>query len=70
MGNTAVTQYVVKGKVLDESNMGIPFANVYVKNNPDLRMRSDIEGNFLMRLQVGDIKWFFLQEATNNENII
>ena len=58
-GNALVAQYAVKGKILDESNMGIPFADVYVKNDPDLRTRADIEGNFLIRLQVGGYQMVF-----------
>src|SRR5699024_4579082 len=56
---TGFTQYVVKGKVLDESSMGVPFANVYVKNHPELRARADMNGNYLMRLEVGEYQMVF-----------
>ncbi|RYM32364.1 carboxypeptidase-like regulatory domain-containing protein [Brumimicrobium glaciale] len=58
-GSNAFGQYVLKGKVLDESNLGIPYADVYVKNNADLRTRADIEGNYLMRLEVGEYYMVF-----------
>ena len=35
-------------------NLGLPFADIYVKNQPELRTRADIEGNYLMRLQEGE----------------
>ena len=47
-------QNVLKGKVYDEMGLGLPMASIYVKNNPELRTRADIEGNYLMRLQVGE----------------
>jgi hypothetical protein len=53
-GQLVLGQYVVKGKVIDESNAGIPYADIYVKNYSDLRTRADIEGNYVMRLQVGE----------------
>ncbi|MBW7867277.1 MAG: carboxypeptidase regulatory-like domain-containing protein [Brumimicrobium sp.] len=48
------SQYEVKGRITDESNIGIPYAEVFVKNKPELRTRSDINGNYLMRLEVGE----------------
>lgn len=54
LGHFAQSQYVIKGKVTDESNIGIPFADIYVKNYSDLRTRADIEGNYLMRLEAGE----------------
>ncbi|WP_205677837.1 DUF5686 family protein [Brumimicrobium salinarum] len=44
----------MSGKVTDELNLGIPFADIFVKNYADLRTRADIEGNYLMRLEVGE----------------
>lgn len=58
-GQMLFSQYVVKGKVTDEINIGIPFADIYVKNYSDLRTRADIEGNYLMRLQVGEYYMVF-----------
>lgn len=53
-GLTLNAQNVLKGKVYDEMNLGFPLADVYVKNQPELRVRADIEGNYLMRLQEGE----------------
>ena len=47
-------QEILKGKIVDETNLGIPMAEVYVKNAPELRVRADVEGNYLMRLQDGE----------------
>lgn len=47
-------QNVLKGKVYDEMNIGLPLADIYVKNQPELRTRADIEGRYLMRLQEGE----------------
>lgn len=65
-GQMIFAQYVVKGKIFDESNVGIPYADVYVKNYPDLRTRADIEGNYLMRLQVGE--YYLVFSAMGYEN--
>ena len=48
------SQNTLEGQIVDESWTGIPFANVYVKNQPGLRTRADIEGNYMMRLQEGE----------------
>ncbi|MDX1651462.1 MAG: DUF5686 family protein [Brumimicrobium sp.] len=47
-------QEILKGKIVDETNLGIPMADIYVKNAPELRTRADVEGNYLMRLQEGE----------------
>jgi hypothetical protein len=39
---------------MDEKNMGIPFARVYVKNDADLRVQADVNGNYEMRLFPGE----------------
>ena len=54
LGSNAFGQHVLIGQVLDENNLGIPYADVYVKNFSDLRTRADLKGNYLMRLQVGE----------------
>lgn len=59
IGSSAFGQYVLKGKVLDENNLGIPYADVYVKNYADLRTRADVEGNYLMRLEPGEYYMVF-----------
>src|SRR5690554_6066002 len=65
-GQMVFAQYIVKGKVFDESNIGIPYADIYVKNYSDLRTRADIEGNYLMRLQVGE--YYLVFSAMGYEN--
>lgn len=57
--SNAFGQYVLRGKVLDESNQGIPNADIYVKNYSELRTRADSEGNYLMRLDVGEYYMVF-----------
>ena len=47
-------QEILKGQIVDETNIGIPMAEVYVKNMPEHRVRADMEGNYLMRLQDGE----------------
>ncbi len=82
IGSSAFGQYVLKGKILDENNLGIPFADIYVKNYSDLRTRADIEGNYLMRLEVGEYYMVFsamgyethehymiVRETENTQNI-
>lgn len=54
MINGAITQEILKGKIVDETNIGIPMAEIYVKNMPELRVRADAEGNYIMRLQDGE----------------
>ncbi|WP_107038422.1 DUF5686 family protein [Brumimicrobium mesophilum] len=65
LGNNVFGQYVLKGKVLDENNLGIPYADIYVKNYADLRTRADEKGNYLMRLQVGE--YYMVFSATGYE---
>ena len=52
-------QEILQGKIIDETNLGIPFAEVYVKDMPDLRVKADVEGNYLMRLQEGEYQMVF-----------
>jgi hypothetical protein len=47
-------QEVLKGRIVDETNLGIPMAEVFVKDMPELRVRADVDGNYLMRLQEGE----------------
>lgn len=54
MGNTLLGQFVIKGKVMDEGNMEIPYANIYVKDFSDLRTRADVDGNYVLRLEAGE----------------
>lgn len=52
-------QEILRGKIIDETGIGLPMAEVYVKNMPELRVRADIEGNYLMRLQEGEYYMVF-----------
>lgn len=47
-------QEILQGRIVDETNLGIPMAEVYVKDMPELRVRADLEGNYLMRLEEGE----------------
>ncbi|MEX1193407.1 MAG: DUF5686 family protein [Brumimicrobium sp.] len=54
-----VAQGVLKGKIVDETNIGLPMANVFVKNRPELRTRADVEGYYEMRLDEGEYYMVF-----------
>ena len=47
-------QNLVSGVVSDEKNMPIPFAQIYSKNNSDLRTVADVNGYYEMRLFIGE----------------
>jgi len=79
---SSFSQEILKGKIVDETNLGLPMAEVYVKNMPELRVRADVEGNYLMRLQAGEYYLVFqamgyepreiflgVKEGENNLNI-
>ena len=55
----SLSQDVLRGEIVDESFQPIPFANVYVKGNADLRVQADIDGLYLMRLMPGDYRLVF-----------
>ncbi|MDR0802074.1 DUF5686 and carboxypeptidase regulatory-like domain-containing protein [Fluviicola sp.] len=56
------SQWNLSGTVLDEKKLPIPFANVYVKNNTDLRTQTDENGKF--SLQLFDGEYFVIVSAT------
>lgn len=75
-------QEILQGKIIDETSLGIPMAEVYVKNMPELRVRADLEGNYVMRLQDGEYYMVFqamgyeprevyvvVKEGVNEKNI-
>lgn len=66
MNDRTNAQEILKGKIVDETNIGIPMAEVYVKNMPELRVRADVEGNYLMRLQDGE--YYLVFKATGFED--
>ena len=45
---------ILRGKIIDETGLGLPMAEVFVKDQPELRTRADVEGNYIMRLQDGE----------------
>ena len=47
-------QNLLSGVVSDEKNMPIPFAQIYSKNNSDLRTVADVNGYYEMRLFIGE----------------
>lgn len=52
-------QDMLAGQIYDETLQPIPFADIYVKNQAELRTRADIDGNYLMRLEPGDYQLVF-----------
>ncbi|MCC5924518.1 MAG: carboxypeptidase-like regulatory domain-containing protein [Crocinitomicaceae bacterium] len=50
---------ILRGKIIDETGLGLPMAEVYVKDLPELRTRADVEGNYIMRLQDGEYHLVF-----------
>lgn len=48
------SQWNLSGTVLDEKKIPIPFANVYIKNNPDLRTQTDENGKYSLQLFDGE----------------
>ncbi len=47
-------QVLLKGVVVDENNISIPFAKLFVKNSADLRTIADANGYYEMRLFQGE----------------
>lgn len=44
------SQFAVRGTILDERKQPVPFARVYVKNDPEQRVTADVNGNYELRL--------------------
>lgn len=59
---TGLSQWKLSGIVVDENKQPIPLANVYVKNNPELRTQTDIDGSY--SLQVFDGEYFLVFNST------
>ena len=59
-------QSILKGKIVDETGIGIPMAEVYVKDMPELRVRADLEGNYLMRIEL-DGEYYMVFQAMGYE---
>lgn len=56
---SGIAQRKLTGIVTDESNLPIPFANVYVKNTPELRTQTDINGSYTLQLYPGEYYMIF-----------
>lgn len=48
------SQWNLSGTILDEKKLPIPFANVYIKNNTDLRTQTDENGKYSLQLFDGE----------------
>jgi hypothetical protein len=58
----ALAQYRLSGKVTDEQNAPVPFANVYVKNSTELRTTTDENGQYALQLFPGE--YYMIFDAT------
>ncbi|HLP56841.1 MAG TPA: DUF5686 family protein [Fluviicola sp.] len=54
-----LSQRKLTGVVTDENNLPIPFADVYVKNNIELRTQTDVEGRYTLQLFEGEYYLIF-----------
>lgn len=54
-------QFSLSGSVSDESGLPIPFANIYVKNNSELRTQTDEKGFYSIQLFPGEYYFVFTQ---------
>ncbi len=48
------SQHLLSGFIVDENDSPVPFAKVFVKNQPELRTIADVNGYYEMRLQEGE----------------
>ena len=49
-----IAQRTLNGTVTDENRVPIPFVQVFVKNNSDLRTETDANGNYTLQLYEGE----------------
>jgi hypothetical protein len=47
-------QNKLSGQITDEEGMPIPYAQIYVKNNAELRTQADVNGNYSIQLFEGE----------------
>ncbi len=52
--NNSLAQYLVSGIISDEQQTAIPFARIYVKNDPELRTLTNAAGYYELRLMPGE----------------
>lgn len=62
---TGFAQRKLTGTVTDELNMPLPFADVYVKNNMELRTQTDANGFYTLQLYEGE--YFLIFRASGYE---
>ena len=60
--NAAYAQKKLSGKITDEQGIGIPFAKIYLKNDPDQRTVTDANGYYEMNLMPDE---YFLVVGAN-----
>ena len=65
-GGNSYAQQLLKGTVVDENNITIPFAKIYVKNAAENRTLADANGYFEMRLFQGE--YFLVVTAPGYED--
>lgn len=66
IGFSGLSQRFLKGTVLDEKQQPIPYAKIYVKNDPSLRTVCDVAGYFEMGLMPGE--YYLVITATGYED--
>jgi hypothetical protein len=66
LSGNAVAQQLLSGVVLDERNIPIPHAKVFVKNSADLRTLADVNGYYEFRLFPGE--YFMVFSATGYDD--
>ena len=65
-GFSGLSQQFLKGTVVDEKQQPIPYAKLYVKNDPSLRTVCDVAGYFEMGLMPGE--YYLVITATGYED--
>ena len=66
IGFSGLSQRFLKGTVVDEKQQPIPYAKLYVKNDPSLRTVCDVAGYFEMGLMPGE--YYLVVTATGYED--
>lgn len=66
IGFSGLSQRFLKGTVVDEKQQPIPYAKIYVKNDPSLRTVCDVAGYFEMGLMPGE--YYLVITATGYED--
>jgi hypothetical protein len=61
-GHFVMGQKLLSGKVVDERDIGIPFAKIYVKNDASQRTVADANGYYELNLMPGE--YYLVYEAT------